>query len=156
MDVSIRPENLRQLRFESAVLQNSETTDDFATMLREKNPAIRIHTPTTGLPAIFVDRSTSKLETVATWIERSILNASRQHSGRMPRICFVDEFVIEQLVSFVQRLLDTVETEPASSNQSTAKEIADLLASTFPSLKKKEPLVAANKLSSLIVLQSTE
>ncbi|KAJ5190119.1 uncharacterized protein N7498_009104 [Penicillium cinerascens] len=126
---------------QAAALQDSETTEDFANVMRQINPAIRIHIPTTGLPAIFVDRSTSELETVATWLEKSILNGSRQHSGSMPRVCFVDEFVIEQLTWLVQQRLDW---------------IADLLTSTFPSLKKKGLSVTADKLSRLIVLQSTD
>ncbi|KAJ5660675.1 uncharacterized protein N7484_000047 [Penicillium longicatenatum] len=156
VDVSVRSEELKHLRFESAALQDSETTEDFANVMRQINPAIRIHIPTTGLPAIFVDRSTSELETVATWLEKSILNGSRQHSGSMPRVCFVDEFVIEQLTWLVQQRLDWVGKAPASSDQSTATEIADLLTSTFPSLKKKGLSVTADKLSRLIVLQSTD
>ncbi|KAJ5833648.1 hypothetical protein N7474_001959 [Penicillium riverlandense] len=156
-DFPIRLEWLSKLRFELAVLQDPASSHDFATALRQTNSAIRIHTPATGLPAVFVDRSTPKLEKVATWLEQSILNAPRQHPGRMPRLCFVDEFVIEQLMSLMQRRLDTTENVQAPMpNQSTATELVDLLVSSFPSLKKKEPLVAANKLSSLIVLQSTD
>ncbi|KAH8430250.1 uncharacterized protein LDX57_007919 [Aspergillus melleus] len=156
VDGSISPAALTEIRCEAAVLQDPEAMDDFASALRQSNSTVRIYTPVTGLPAVFVDRSAPDLNTVATWLQQSILKVPRRHVGRTPRLCFVDEFVLERLVSLLQQLSGPVENNQPVPEPSVTKVLADLLTSSFPSLKQQDLWATANTLSPLIALQLTD
>ncbi|KAI9034804.1 uncharacterized protein KD926_005462 [Aspergillus affinis] len=145
------------LHFESAVLQDSATGSELATVLRKTNPMARIHTPAPGLPAIFIDRSTPALEMAANWVRDSILNAPVQHSGRMPRLCFVDESILQQFHAILKRHMDTSGEAGAHLLETpTTKEIASSLKALFPSLQKKMSSSRPDQLPRLVVLQSTD
>ncbi|PLB47648.1 hypothetical protein P170DRAFT_426884 [Aspergillus steynii IBT 23096] len=157
VDGLISPAALTGIRCEAAVLQDPEGIDHFASALRQSNSAVRIYTPVTGLPAVFVDRSAPDLNTVAIWLQQSILKDPRRHVGRTPRLCFVDEFVLERLVSLLQQRLGPVENNNQPVPEpSVTKELGDLLASSFLSLKQQDLWATANALSPLIALQPTD
>jgi acyl-CoA reductase-like NAD-dependent aldehyde dehydrogenase len=117
------------LRFGVAVLQNLESSSDIAARLRIANPAIRIHAPSSGHPALFVDRSTPDLEAVASIIADHVIQAPRKHTGRIPRICFVDEFIIDALAQKVYNILSERHTERL--NQVKSSELTQLIGNTF-------------------------
>lgn len=151
MDEFLSPRDLSSLYFESVVLQDSTTGLEFATVLRQTNPTVRVHIPALGLPAIFIDRSTPALELAAQWVKDSVQNSGINHTGRMPRICFVDEFVIEKFHSIMQNYNENSDKAWAPLPESTmTEEIARKFKSLFLSLGKKHELLR------LTVLQSTE
>jgi hypothetical protein len=88
---------LYSMFFGVAVLQNLEVKDEAAKSLREANPTIRILEPSSGPAAVFVDRSTSDLKAVAAHIRASFVQNVRKNRTRCPHVCFVDEFLIDEL-----------------------------------------------------------
>ncbi|KAK4936725.1 hypothetical protein LTR10_022449 [Elasticomyces elasticus] len=103
-------QHLSSRYFAVAVLQDLQSTRETAESLTSANPTIRILEPSTGLPAVFVDRSTSDLQAVAAHINRSIIKPTRQNTSRVPHLCFVDESIIDKL----EALLRTREQGPLS------------------------------------------
>ncbi|KAJ5240514.1 uncharacterized protein N7469_002105 [Penicillium citrinum] len=148
----LSPKDLGSLQFESAVFQDHTTGAEFAAVLRKTNLTARIHTPALGLPAMFIDRSTPALESVATLIKISILNPPIQHSGRVPRLCFVDEFIIGEFNFLMQKHPDAPKKLRASTTgPMKAKEIARNLKSLFPSFTDN-----IDELPQIITLQGSD
>ena len=87
--------------FGVAVLQGAGPTPEIRQALCKQNPTIRILEPAAGLPAVFVHRSASDLEAVAAHLRAMIVSSARRNVSRVPRLCFVDEFIIEKLEDLV-------------------------------------------------------
>lgn len=152
----LHPKDINSLYFESAVLQNPTTGPEFAIVLRQTNATVRIYNQAVGLPAIFVDRSIPSLELAVQWINKSIMGVLNRHSGRMPRVCLVDEFAIENF-NVLMRQHDNSEKCGAPLPETTiTKEIARQLRSLFPSLGNKQLSGKSDALLGLTVLQSNE
>ncbi|KAF7173649.1 hypothetical protein CNMCM5623_005887 [Aspergillus felis] len=151
-------DDLAQFHFEVAVLQDpATTTNNFAATLRRRNPTVRVHAAPTGLPAVFVDRSAADVDAVASWLGGTIAQNPRQHPGRVPRLCFVDEFIIERLASQILRAFPSLEeAQRPMPDGSIMQDIADLLLRTFPSLQRKSILRNPRKLPALIMLERSD
>jgi hypothetical protein len=92
--------------FGVAVLQNVKRQDIAAESLQRFNPTIRIHKTSTGVPATFVDRSCPDLAIAAAHLRKMVLQCPRQQSSpRIPRICFVDEFIVQDLADMLGALV---------------------------------------------------
>ncbi|KAJ6023566.1 uncharacterized protein N7446_013931 [Penicillium canescens] len=145
---------LCSLCFGVAVLQNLESSSDVAASLRIVNPAIRIHAPSSGHPAVFVDRSTPDLEAVASIIADHVIQAPRKHTGRIPRICFVDEFIIDALAQMVHQILSERHTEQL--NQVEYSELTQLIGNMFRiSQQSTFTSPGSNDIANLIVVNKT-
>ncbi|KAE8307056.1 hypothetical protein BDV41DRAFT_72960 [Aspergillus transmontanensis] len=154
---TIDADDLARFRFEVAVLQDSATANKFAAALRKCNPTVRVHVAPAGLPSIFVDRSAADVDAVASWLGRTITQTPRQHPGRVPRLCFVDEFVIESLASQIQRIFPGLgEAQKPMPDVSVMQDITDILSQTFPSLQRETILSNSHKLPALLMLERSE
>ncbi|KAB8231105.1 uncharacterized protein BDW43DRAFT_313430 [Aspergillus alliaceus] len=154
---TIDADDLARFHFGVAVLQDSATAHSVAAALRRRNPTARVHVAPSGLPAIFVDRSVADVDVVASWLGRTITQNPRQRPGRVPRLCFVDEFVIERLATQVQREYPGLEeAQNPMLDMSIKQDIADLLSRTFPSLQRKSILCSPRKVPALLSLERTD
>lgn len=146
-------QSAEQLRVEAAVLQGLATRDAVSAILLNVNPDTRIFCPSAGLPAVFVDHSVGNLRAVASFIYHRAVKSPRQNTGRVPRLCFVDEFLIEEL----KRLIEGYGSGPTSSSaDSTNSEmIANALSEVFPSLNQ-ENLNHNNGLPNLVMVDRNE
>ncbi|KAG2419159.1 hypothetical protein HFD88_002264 [Aspergillus terreus] len=154
---TIDADDLARFRFEVAVLQDSATANKFAAALRKCNPTVRVHVAPAGLPSIFVDRSAADVDAVASWLGRTITQSPRQHPGRVPRLCFVDEFVIESLASQIQRIFPGLEdAQKPMPDASVMQDITDILSRTFPSLQRETILSNSHKLPALLMLERSD
>lgn len=156
-DYPIGAEELGKFYFGVAVLQDCTTETKVATALRRTNPAIRIHAVSAGLPAVFVDRSSADVDAVAGWIVQTILLNPRENPGRVPRLCFADEFIIDKLAERIEGSLHHSKPLPEPrQNQINSQNMVDLLLQTFPFLDQNSLLRGSSKLPALVMLPSSE
>lgn len=154
-DSSDTREQLCAMRFEVAVLQNSSHWNDLRNGLFMTNPTIRVHSPATGFPGVFVDRSTGDVEAVTKHLYHAVLCAPRHNPSRVPRLCFVDESKAKDLENYLVRAgpASIRRLEVAKDWQSTPK-LCKLLQTVFPSLVNKA--ISHDTFASVIALESSE
>ncbi|KAF4815597.1 hypothetical protein CGCSCA5_v006983 [Colletotrichum siamense] len=154
-DSSDTREQLCAMRFEVAVLQNSSHWNDLRNGLFITNPTIRVHSPATGFPAVFVDRSTGDVEAVAKHLYHAVLCAPRHNPSRVPRLCFVDESKAKDLENYLVRAgpASIRRLEVAKDWQSTPK-LCKLLQTVFSSLANKA--ISYDTFASVIALESSD
>lgn len=121
-----KDEELGSMRFGISMLQDPGTGDGFTAGLRASNNAVRIHTLSSGLPAMFVDRSVIDLEAVAMSILGKVIQCLQNSPGRVPRIGFVDESIIDELAQKVQHMMNTVSIPQKHKNSSNPLELRQL------------------------------
>ncbi|KAK5059696.1 hypothetical protein LTR84_009579 [Exophiala bonariae] len=162
--LNCQPEPLKDLisrHFGVAVLQSSDDKEELKKALLEVNPSIRIHEPATGLPAIFVDRTTKDLENVAAHLHAMVLQSSRSDTSKMPRMCFVDEFLTEELGSLLEKATYTADLQKNTGvGSSGLKEMLKSIKATFPASyeqrakKSNSPVIQISNTDSSITAET--
>jgi acyl-CoA reductase-like NAD-dependent aldehyde dehydrogenase len=109
------------MEFDVAVLQDAKTFGNACAQLTKSNPFIRIVRPSFGSPAIFIDRTVEDIEGAASCIVHALRWASKNGNPLVPRLCFVDEYVIEELKCAIQKRANlegggSARKEPAKSH----------------------------------------
>ncbi|KAH6974092.1 hypothetical protein EDB80DRAFT_742297 [Ilyonectria destructans] len=121
--------------FGVAVLQNLHERASTTKLLSQTNPLVRILSPPSGVCAVFVDRSVRDLETAASHLHNSILASPRHHPLRLPRLCFVDETIINDLEGLLLSA-GSSSTEPLQYDDDNKKTQA------LVGLKSSDPITA--------------
>ncbi|KAH8196605.1 hypothetical protein TruAng_009231 [Truncatella angustata] len=94
---------LGEKRFAVAVLQNHSEKQDLLRRLQKVNTTVRILSPSSGIPAVFVERGVKSLTAVADHILTSILNNPRPSTFRTPRIVLVEESRTNMLATLLTK-----------------------------------------------------
>lgn len=121
--------------FAVAALQNREARQNMVQLLTRTNSLVRILAPPSGVPAVFVDRSTGDLEAVAAHLKTGVLRGRCLDAFRAPRLCFVDEFIIDRLVDLLDGPSEAGD-KPKWSTGTNVKDVQALhekLGGLFPS-----------------------
>ncbi|KAH6961790.1 hypothetical protein BKA56DRAFT_599163 [Ilyonectria sp. MPI-CAGE-AT-0026] len=143
--------------FGVAVLQNLHERASTTKLLSQTNPLVRILSPPSGVCAVFVDRSVRDLETAASHLHNSILASPRHHPLRLPRLCFVDETIINDLEGLLLSAgSSSIEPLQYDDDNKKTQALYKQLKSTFPSLSKKTANGTSNYHSSVVGLKSSD
>lgn len=143
--------------FGVAVLQNLDERASTTKLLSQTNPLVRILSPPSGVCAVFVDRSVRDLEAAASHLHNSVLASPRHHPSRVPRICFVDETIINDLEGILLSAgSSSIESLQYSDDNEKTQTLYKQLKSMFPSLSKKTTNSTSSSLSSVVALKSSE
>ncbi|KAH6997377.1 hypothetical protein EDB80DRAFT_149348 [Ilyonectria destructans] len=143
--------------FGVAVLQNLDERANTTKLLSQTNPLVRILSPPSGVCAVFVDRSVRDLEAAASHLRNSVLASPRYHPLRVPRLCFVDEIIINDLEGILLSAgSSSIESLQYSDDNEKTQILYKQLKSLFPSLSKKASNIASSSLSSVVALKSSD
>ncbi|KAF5675988.1 hypothetical protein FCIRC_7219 [Fusarium circinatum] len=149
---------LSKQHFGAAVLQDLPQRDGLSGSLHKANPLIRVLSPPSGIPSVFVDRSVEDLEAVAKHLISSGPAAPRYNPLRTPRLVFVDEIHITQLDKLVRA--DPLTESPLSFSHNNGEDeshaFAKLLTSIFPTLRRKLPGQKLGRLPAVLTLDNSD
>ncbi|KAF5962600.1 hypothetical protein FBULB1_14003 [Fusarium bulbicola] len=149
---------LSKQHFGAAVLQDLPQRDGLSSSLHKANPLIRVLSPPSGIPSVFVDRSVEDLEAVANHLISSCPAAPRYNPLRTPRLVFVDEIHITQLDKLVRADPRTESPLSFSHNNGEDKShaFAKLLTSIFPTSRRKLPGQKLGRLPAVLTLDNSD
>ncbi|KAM0424292.1 hypothetical protein ACHAPT_010437 [Fusarium lateritium] len=143
--------------FGAAVLQNLPERANMLKQLYQRNPPVKILSPPSGISAAFVDRSVQDLEAVSTHLYHATIDTPRHNPLRVPRLCFVDETLIDDLEALLSRAGPKA-NEPLtfSTGQDNSQALSKALKSKFPSVAKRTSAKASDQLPAVISLNSSD
>jgi hypothetical protein len=147
---------LSKQHFGAAALQNLSLRDTLFMSLHKTNPLIRALSPPSGIPSAFVDRSVEDIDAVASHLASSGPRAPRYNPLRTPRLVFVDEIHIAHLDKLIRAESDTDSSLSFSYGRDEAQAFDRLLASIFPTSKRKLPKHVSGRLPAVITLDNAE
>ncbi|RSL95360.1 hypothetical protein CDV31_013920 [Fusarium ambrosium] len=143
--------------FGVAVLQNLPERVNMLKQLYQKNPLIKILSPSSGISAAFVDRSVQDLEAVSTHLYHATIDNPRHNPLRVPRLCFVDETLIADLEALLSRAGPKAnESLTLTTGQDNAQALTNALKSKFPSVAKRTATKSSGQLPAVIALNSSD
>ncbi|KAF4339360.1 hypothetical protein FBEOM_6774 [Fusarium beomiforme] len=147
---------LSKQHFGAAALQNLSHRDTLFTSLHRTNPLIRALSPPSGIPSAFVDRSVEDLDAAASHLTSSAPRTPRYNPLRTPHLVFVDEIHIARLDKLIRADSRTDASLSFSNGRDESQAFDKLLASIFPSSKRKLPKHKSGRLSAVITLDNSD
>ncbi|KAH7234631.1 uncharacterized protein BKA55DRAFT_597650 [Fusarium redolens] len=147
---------LSKQHFGAAALQNLSLRDTLFMSLHKTNPLIRALSPPSGIPSAFVDRSVEDIDAVASHLASSGPRAPRYNPLRTPRLVFVDEIHIAHLDKLIRAESGTDSSLSFSNGRDEAQAFDRLLASIFPTSKRKLPKHVSGRLPAVITLDNAD
>ncbi|RTE81300.1 hypothetical protein BHE90_004202 [Fusarium euwallaceae] len=143
--------------FGVAVLQNLQERANMLKQLYQKNPLIKILSPSSGISAAFVDRNVQDLEAVSTHLYHATIDNPRHNPLRVPRLCFVDETLITDLEALLSRAGPKAnESLTLTTGQDNAQALTNALKSKFPSVAKRTATESSSQLPAIIALSTSD